>query len=454
MKEHEYSLDKSSKKHVCPECKQKRFVLYINNSTRAPLHSTIGRCDREIECRYEKTPREYFAENRSLFDTEKPYKPLPPPPPKPPLPDVHIDWKNVESKLNNYDKNVFIQWLSGIVGKKAAYEAATRYYVGTSIIYGNSPIFWQIDLKGNPRTGKIMQYDRNGRRRKDIPEQDAIKWIHVLLGQTKDKYKLNQCLTGEHLLIDTSKPVAVVEAAKTAIVASIYLPDFIWVACDTANGLGGEKGGLSEKCNVLKGRDVVLYPDCKAYEFWSKKAQQLSSICNSVSVSSLIEEHASAQERENGFDIADYLIRFSPSDFLQQPDHPTAENPTVTTERKIALSDERKNAPVTEPKTPPCENSVVASMVARNPALSQLIQVFDCEVVSVDTWEPVPSRLLTSEELVKLAAGLPDHNSFTEAELCAMFNTQPEQIRKLVENKQMYYISLTNKYCKTGTTPF
>ena len=441
MMEHEYSLDRSSRKYTCPECKQKRFVLYINNSTRTPLHSTVGRCDREIDCRYEKTPREYFADNRTLFDTEKPYKP-PPPPPKPQLPDVNIDWKNVESKLNNHDKNVFIQWLSGKVGKEAAYEAATRYFVGTSKIYGYSPIFWQIDLKGKHRTGKIMQYDKNGRRRKDIPEQEAIKWIHVLLGQTKDKYKLNQCLTGEHLLIDTSKPVAVVEAPKTAIVASIYLPDFIWVACDTANGLGGEKSGLSEKCNVLKGRDVVLYPDCKAFEFWSKKAVQLSEICNSVSVSSLIEQNATEHEREKGFDIADYLIRFSPSDFVkQQPYVVKPDTPPIAT------------VAVTEPQTPP-SNPIVAAMCARQPALLRLMQIFDCEVVSVDKWEPQPLRMLTSDELTRLAAGLPDYNSWSEAELCKMLNIEPKQVRSLTDRKQIYFIERTGKYCRSGCTPF
>jgi hypothetical protein len=59
----------------------------------------------------------------------------------------------------------------------------------------------------------------------------------------------------EHLLRDNTKMVAIVESEKTAIIASIYLPDMIWLAC-------GGCGNLSLKlCEPLKGRKVVLFPD-------------------------------------------------------------------------------------------------------------------------------------------------------------------------------------------------
>ena len=42
-----YKLDPSSKKFDCPACGQKRFVRYIDTTTRAYLHSSVGKCDRE-----------------------------------------------------------------------------------------------------------------------------------------------------------------------------------------------------------------------------------------------------------------------------------------------------------------------------------------------------------------------------------------------------------------------
>jgi hypothetical protein len=44
-------------------------------------------------------------------------------------------------------------------------------------------------------------------------------------------FQLSQCLFGEHLLKDTETPVAIVESEKTAIIASCYYPEFIWLAC-------------------------------------------------------------------------------------------------------------------------------------------------------------------------------------------------------------------------------
>ena len=77
----------------------------------------------------------------------------------------------------------------------------------------------------------------------------------------------------------------------------------------------GGCGNLSMKlCESLLGGSVVLFPDAGKYDDWRKKAKELSEIC-SVSVSSLIEEKATERERQAGFDLADYLVRFSPSEF-------------------------------------------------------------------------------------------------------------------------------------------
>jgi hypothetical protein len=67
-------------------------------------------------------------------------------------------------------------------------------------------------------------------------------------------------LFGEHLLIDKTKPVAIVESEKTAVIASVYLPQFIWVAVGSLTNLN------AEKCNVLKGRTVTLFPDLNGFD--------------------------------------------------------------------------------------------------------------------------------------------------------------------------------------------
>ena len=46
METFKYSLDKSSKKHICPNCNKKTFVLYIDTVTGEYLPTDFGRCDR------------------------------------------------------------------------------------------------------------------------------------------------------------------------------------------------------------------------------------------------------------------------------------------------------------------------------------------------------------------------------------------------------------------------
>jgi hypothetical protein len=128
-----------------------------------------------------------------------------------------------------------------------------------------------------------------------------------------DNFNLKQCLFGEHLLQDKSKPIAIVESEKTAIIASVYVPDYIWLASGSLSNLN------TEKCAVLRGRMLTLFPDIKGFEKWNSKAQELSHIAT-FNVSDLLERNATQEEREKGLDLADYLIRFNYKEFIASVD--------------------------------------------------------------------------------------------------------------------------------------
>ena len=117
---------------------------------------------------------------------------------------------------------------------------------------------------------------------------------------------MKQCLFGEHLLADASssaRTVAIVESEKTALVASLFIPDLVWLAT------GGMHGSFnSEAMQVLRGCDVVLFPDLKATDEWRCKAKMLQSICKSATCSDLLERMATDGQREAGLDIADFLL--------------------------------------------------------------------------------------------------------------------------------------------------
>jgi hypothetical protein len=183
-------------------------------------------------------------------------------------------------------------------------KAIEDYALGAT--KNGSVIFWQIDIKGNVRTGKIMQYNSStGKRIKH--KSGAINWVHNILKRRDFKYtnyNLNQCYFGEHLLkFYSDKPIAIVEAEKTAVIASMIYTNYNWLAAGNLNGLN------IEKSKVLRDKHVILFPDAGCYEKWSNKALLFKIVMkHQIKVSDLVEKHAIFEQRENGYDIADYII--------------------------------------------------------------------------------------------------------------------------------------------------
>src|SRR5690606_19618927 len=121
-----------------------------------------------------------------------------------------------------------------------------------------------------------------------------------------DSFNLEQCYFGEHLINeDKSKPVAIVESEKTAIISSVYLPEFIWLSCGSVNNLN------EAKTKVLKGRNVVLFPDLKCFDLWNDKIPQLTSLAT-FRTSTLLKDKATETEKKQGLDLADYLVKIKP----------------------------------------------------------------------------------------------------------------------------------------------
>jgi hypothetical protein len=101
------------------------------------------------------------------------------------------------------------------------------------------------------------------------------------------------------------------------------LPQFIWLAVGSINNL------KSDKCQVLAGRRVTLFPDLNGFDKWSSKAKDLSHLV-SFNVSELFERKASEQEREQGLDLTDYLLRFYYKEFIEPEPVETIESAELT----------------------------------------------------------------------------------------------------------------------------
>ncbi|MEJ1730382.1 DUF6371 domain-containing protein, partial [Escherichia coli] len=116
-----------------------------------------------------------------------------------------------------------------------------------------------------------------------------------------DGWELTQCLFGEHLLRQhPTRPVALVESEKTAVICSAFWPQYIWLAT-------GGKSQLNDRLQVLMGRKVVAFPDVDGYLEWKEKLSRVRGL--DIVVSDVLEKEATFEDRANHVDIADLLIR-------------------------------------------------------------------------------------------------------------------------------------------------
>ena len=322
MTAHKYILEPYNglkSRYTCPQCSKGRiFTRYIDTETGQHLANNVGKCNREINCGCHYTPKQYFQDNNipqgSIY-TAQPKVILTSPIPAKQISFISDDVFQKSLKIGNNtlqlaEANNFIMYLVKLFGIEITSQLVDKYYIGTSKHWNKSTVFWQIDISGKIRTGKIMLYSPStGKRIKD--PFSYITWAHKAMKLAD--FSLQQCFYGEHLLELTknyNKPVAIVESEKTAIIASAYLPGLTWLAVGSLQNL------TREKCKVLKGRKVVLFPDLKAFDIWETKARGFSNI-TTFTISDLLERKATEAEKEQGFDLADYLIRFDYKEFLK-----------------------------------------------------------------------------------------------------------------------------------------
>jgi len=181
---------------------------------------------------------------------------------KPKKPDLMAE-EFIERSYTNHDKIDFIKFLNKQFGQEMTNRVIRKFRLCGSMKTPGAVIFWQIDRDNNIRTGKIMEYNPETGKRIGVPS-----WVHSY----NKHYTLKQCFFGENN-ISIYSPIAIVESEKAAIIMTICNPNFTWIAA------GSDKGLNYDKCKVLKGLDVTLFPDHGRYEDWKKIASEIGLKC-------------------------------------------------------------------------------------------------------------------------------------------------------------------------------
>ena len=301
---------RASNKHICPNCGKKTFVRYVDGETGSYLGDMVGKCDREDKCGYHYSPAMYFKDHPEAVrkDLSSPTAVKRPSLPLPATSEIStIDWKYVESsrlQTSNFKDYLLDRFRDC---HPQVLQVCEDYFLGGDGEGGT--IYWQIDEQDRVRSGKIMHYLYNGHRDKE-KDGDKTNWTHWKMkqdGRLPAEWTLTQCLFGAHLLPrHPDKTVALVESEKSAVIASIVLPQYLWVSCGGKMNL--EAG---QKHLALQGRKVVMFPDTdpdgETFDFWSKKAAEWREKGFDVQVSDILEKTATEAQKAAKIDIADLL---------------------------------------------------------------------------------------------------------------------------------------------------
>jgi hypothetical protein len=247
------------------------------------------------------------------------------------IPDT-IFKKQLSEGTHLYSGNHFIQWLGNSQRGEFAFDDKTiknlieSYFIANSSKYKGWVLFPYIDINGKIRDIKAMDYNPSTGKRIATKNGDFQNRCHFIGKEILNNREANteRCFYGEHQLKGNNKLVRIFESEATATYSAPFYRDSI---CIATGGNNGCKWTEKDKCNVLQGRTVILYPDIDAHDNWEQKAEILRGYGITVQVSNLIKNNALKFAEQNGieynelvklkYDLRDILQRKKLSDFLK-----------------------------------------------------------------------------------------------------------------------------------------
>ncbi len=218
----------------------------------------------------------------------------------PPIVLSEIPARYLEESSRAAEQNAFVRFLLRHYSREQVLQACDQYLLGD---FDGFTTFWRVDERGHLNTAKLMRYDAaTGKRVKD---GTGTHWLHAKLkqrGVLPASFDYRRSYFGAHLLAHEPRLVALVEAEKTAVIASLELPDYTWLAC------GGKSHLSVTKLTRYAKQRIVLFPDGDGFDQWDRIACQARAQGLDVMVSDLLETELSATQKADGWDLADYLL--------------------------------------------------------------------------------------------------------------------------------------------------
>lgn len=212
------------------------------------------------------------------------------------------------------------------------HHAAQRYHLGKT--KSGHPMFWMIDDMLNPLDARIMQ------------SESSDTWVSQLLKKREPLiryWQVHHCLFGLHLLnsdfcdksisntnltnstnnpsiksrtndlsdscdsCSENKPISIVESEASAVILSELFPESLWMAYVSTTHLS------YDLFVPLQGRNVTIYPRTDPYLsnylfFDDFIASVLKGLDIHISVSSILEDYATDEQKSRCIDLVDFLL--------------------------------------------------------------------------------------------------------------------------------------------------
>ena len=321
---YKYTLS-NKRRSDCPHCgKRGKYSAYMNTQTGELAPVEYGMCS---SCQESKRPPDNFVAGESTYteDNKLAYYEAD---------TVHINLINSFYKPKNYVENNFIEGLEQKFGKDPVKRVVDLYKLGR--FYDSGVVFPYQYTDNQICTGKIMFYDDNLNRIKE-GKKSYPQYLHNLNYQTDGywhcdfrdfdidengnevliPFKLKLCLFGHNQVVNEKhKTVCLVESEKTAVIMSIVLPEFIWVAS------GGMHLIQNYKFLFFTGRKCLVFPDLseddKVYKYWYEKLSGYNrKYCYDFEIVDYLSEFLNKDEelirkcKCEKFDIADFVMHFN-----------------------------------------------------------------------------------------------------------------------------------------------
>lgn len=196
-------------------------------------------------------------------------------------PPVFVEQNIVDCRMTTRERTKLFRFVCRYFPTDEVRQVFADYRTG-GFFYDWSA-FPYINAEGNCIDIHYQAYDNDGHRQK----AGGQTW--ELFRQKQKDRRGPWCMFGEHLInARPDAPIGIVESEKTALVASLFMPEYVWLA---TCGLARLK---AETCAAVRERNCYLFPDADGVQAWTKQAEKMK-----------------AEGFENLIIAADFVLRYA-----------------------------------------------------------------------------------------------------------------------------------------------